>query len=283
MSARAFATILERVVPASHPTGEGFWRNTYDVDDVRANVFHPLATGGKDGGRDFIQFVTEGFELEVEQLQKEGKGADLTGNVLMGFKRFLAHCMDFTSGRCEPSIDTMAEICGCARMTIIRWREKWRALGFIDWVRRTIRTGNAPGKGPDRVPTTNAYFIDITKMPMRVQLHIKQRMAKKGRKVIERPERKGSGPVPNKAQRELRKLLCGLKDSLRGNKRFYAGPAEMKAMDALLETLPKEKWAEAMFPGDPEAQRQYLLDTGQSPAPSQSTNIAPEPPPKNIE
>ena len=65
--------------------------------------------------------------------------------------------------------------------TAVRCLKQFNAHGFIDWIRRTERTGNAPGEGPQVRQVSNAYFFDMTRLPERCFKWLKEKLGRKGK------------------------------------------------------------------------------------------------------
>lgn len=91
--------------------------------------------------------------------------------------------IDFRTGTLEPAIATVMAKTGFARQTVVAALARLKKHGFLDWVRRTERTGAGPGEGPKVKQATNAYFFDLTGLPKAVLqrfrdlLHIARRRA----------------------------------------------------------------------------------------------------------
>ncbi len=68
--------------------------------------------------------------------------------------------MDFATGALFPSYDTIAAWAVCSRNAAIDAVKRLKARGFVDWVRRSIRTNNEGEFAPQREQTSNAYYFD---------------------------------------------------------------------------------------------------------------------------
>ncbi len=68
--------------------------------------------------------------------------------------------LDFRTGRLMPAIATIADRAGCHANTVKAALARLKSNGFIDWVRRTIRTGNEGEFAPQLEQTSNGYFFD---------------------------------------------------------------------------------------------------------------------------
>ncbi|WP_373928696.1 helix-turn-helix domain-containing protein [Sphingomonas aerolata] len=68
--------------------------------------------------------------------------------------------IDHATGALFPSYETIAEWAVCSRNAAIKAIARLKARGFIDWVRRSIRTNNEGEFAPQREQTSNAYYFD---------------------------------------------------------------------------------------------------------------------------
>ena len=72
--------------------------------------------------------------------------------------------VDFATGKMFPSIERIADLAGCHRNSVVNALRRLKTHGFIDWVRRTVRTGNEGEFAPQLEQTSNAYFFDHRRM-----------------------------------------------------------------------------------------------------------------------
>jgi len=153
----------ERVTEAERP----IHRDSYDVDDGRANVWRPIADGTTRGAmrwRDKMLIVAREFDAQTRmENRKAGKRTygDLTPHGLTVFEavlRFPHFC--FKSGRLDPALSQLGEITGFPRQTIVSALARLKKHGFLQWVRRTCKTGADGIFAPQRKQTNNAYFFD---------------------------------------------------------------------------------------------------------------------------
>ena len=68
--------------------------------------------------------------------------------------------IDHATGALFPSYETIAEWAVCSRNAAIEAIARLKTRGFIDWVRRSIRTNNEGEFAPQREQTSNAYYFD---------------------------------------------------------------------------------------------------------------------------
>lgn len=68
--------------------------------------------------------------------------------------------IDFATGALFPSYDTIAAWAVCSRNAAIEAAKRLKARGFLEWVRRSMRTNNEGEFAPQREQTSNAYYFD---------------------------------------------------------------------------------------------------------------------------
>ncbi|AFN57595.1 hypothetical protein FBY51_1845 [Zymomonas mobilis] len=99
--------------------------------------------------------------------------------------KMLFRMVDFKTGRLEPTLDTICERVGYARATVVKLLRQLQDLGFIRWIRRSIKI-KTDGAGPRRKQTSNAYgFLSPKSWP------------ELARQVFERVMRRRNAPVPD--------------------------------------------------------------------------------------
>lgn len=148
-------------------------RDSYDVDDRRAQVFHPIGDGSRAGALGWIDCVLK-VARDYDDLERAKGGARPLGHtailvleVLLGRRGRSRIPIDFRTGRLDPAIDTIAQAAGLARITVVRALHRLKDKGFLCWVRRTRRTGAEVG--PQREQTSNAYFFEWGRMAKNVR------------------------------------------------------------------------------------------------------------------
>lgn len=130
-------------------------RNTYDIDDERAQVHAPLGDDGSFEGSDLtrralIETVKEAQRMTAEHTPY-GRGritlaAVSAVEVLLDPKCFFDHW----SGTNDAANSVIARRGGFKVRTWQRWKGKLKALGVIDYVHRSVRTGLGKAAGVDR-------------------------------------------------------------------------------------------------------------------------------------
>lgn len=116
--------------------------------------------------------------------------------------------MDGKTGRCDPCLDTIQKKSKPSRRTVVRQLDALREPKIINWVRRTVKTANGKGNGPQRQQTSNAYFIDMPKLPIEIVRTLRQKLGDKLRETAKHIE--GSGKVPNRMAIKVERLAKSL-------------------------------------------------------------------------
>lgn len=225
---------MNAMSPEIRRTDQPVRRDSYDVDDPRANVFRQVQ-----GGIAFVDAYLDVFDQWADMIKKKGEQHELNANCRKVLAALLRKCIDFKTGVCEPCIDTLMRLTCLARATIVRALARLAKYRFIDWVRRTVRTDNAPGEGPLVRQVSNAYFLVVDQLPKRVIMALQQKLRKK--KVDLKIE-----PSPRKSHfkgwgERRAKTVRGRRDNLA----------------AALAAAPPEHRAAILYPDDPEMQREY--------------------------
>lgn len=229
-------------------------RDSFDVDDPRAQVFRPI-----EGGIKFVEVYLEVFDEWANIIKKPGEQHELNANCRKVLEKILRKCTDFKTGVCEPCIDTLMRLTRLARATVVRCLKMLARHRFIDWIRRTIRTDIDPGEGPQVKQVSNAYFFDLAQLPKRVLMAIQQKLRKK--QVVISPD-----PEPR------RSFFKGRQDRRRSTLRSRRSDLA----SALANAAPHER-AAILYPNDPEAQRLHNEMLFGSESASSETSLNPSP------
>ena len=259
-----------------------FWRRTYNVNDARAQVGRIMGDGSVSQGKVVIAMVIEAAKEWLAKLNNDARrdyamalarhnDAHVPGatpperpriirwNVLNTLQAVLSWT-NFSTGECSPTYEMITERADGRRDTVNRHINILRELKLLDWVRRCEATGNK------RQPTKaapNSYFFEISRVPLALRILIQQKLKRRGVKLASHPERDGSGPVPNRAQRlasRVGKALSGAAEALRRradrNERI-AEAAFVRAEMQQMGDIPTDQWAKIRHPDDATAQAAY--------------------------
>src|SRR5690606_39202310 len=127
------------------------WRRSYDVGDAKAQV-STIWWERTERNESFFRFrdvYRDTVLAYSDHVRKPGKTLPISRNAMQVLKALFS-VMDGKTGRCDPCRDTIAKLSRLSRRTVVRCLETLRREKIINWVRRTVRTGNAPGEGPQR-------------------------------------------------------------------------------------------------------------------------------------
>ncbi|MFT9263135.1 MAG: helix-turn-helix domain-containing protein [Zymomonas mobilis subsp. pomaceae] len=180
-------------------------RDSYEVGEREKSVWKP------------VNPQEIGAYLEaVDQYSIKTKGLSDKAVRLL---KMLFRMVDFKTGRLEPTLDTICDRVGYARATVVKLLRQLQDLGFIRWIRRSIKI-KADGKGPRRKQTSNAYgFLSPKAWP------------ELARQVFERVMRRRNTPIPDDID--------------------HAQEADKAETKAIVESLPPEDFVKAIS-GDKE-------------------------------
>lgn len=245
----------------------GPWRRSYDIDDVRAQVSTVCWTASEKNAN-FFRFrdvYRDTVAAYSQHIREAGKTLPISSNADRVLQALLRK-MDAKTARCDPSLDTIAATCGLSRRTVVRQLESLRSLKIIDWVRRTVKTGNAKGEGPQRQQTSNAYFINLTSLPIEMIRTLRQRLGDKLREVGKALA--GSGPVPNRMAIKAERLTKSLVGT------WNASSADQQRGRRALASATSTDIATHMYGADLHARREHEEMLALSPATSASANLA---------
>jgi hypothetical protein len=197
--------------PRENPRGP--WRKSVDVDDTKAQV--ATIYWDPENKPDAFKFVDEIIAASwkySDHIREIGRQHKLNQNVLHVYKTLLRF-MDYKTGRCDPAIATIAKRARISIRTTHRALDRLRGLGLVDWARRTVRTDNPPGVLPQREQTSNAYFINLARLPIEILRELRQKLGNKLRETAAKV-RQGSGPVGTLLARRTASIVAGLAGAL---------------------------------------------------------------------
>lgn len=233
---RAAGAALAPYDPALARTARGrtfqpVHRASFDVGDRRAQVFQPIASGEAGSALRWCDKLVA-TAREFDRLHKRpGSRLGPLGDSALGLlETIVRRCLDFRTGRCEPSIETLMRYTRYARATIVNALARLKRHGFLSWVRRTARTDNAPGEGPQVKQVSNAYYFDLTRLAGAVRARFRQLLGGRAAIEEERREQERTAALRETASRALPSQLGSI---LAGD----TDPALAAALDRLGKAL----------------------------------------------
>jgi hypothetical protein len=213
-------------------TNQPVRRESLDVDDPRAQVFRPI-----EGGIMYVDVLIDAFYEWANQIKIKGRSHELTANCGRVLTVLLRRCTDFSTGICEPCLDTIQTKTRLARATVVRCLALLRRHGFRDWIRRTEMIPDAkPGEQQVR-QISNAYWFDLARLPKRVAMWVAAGMRKKKHPI----------EIPREPRRPI----------FAGRYKRRRQEARQRSAAAWREASPAEQ-AAILYPDDPAAQRVHL-------------------------
>lgn len=117
------------------------WRRSHDVADPRAQVsavYWEVSERSEDAFR-FFDAIRKAIWQYSDNVRKPGKPLPISANAMRVFDALIWH-MDFRTGRCDPSLDTIEKTCKLSRRTVVRQLEILRREKLIDWARHSANS-----------------------------------------------------------------------------------------------------------------------------------------------
>lgn len=243
------------------------WRRSFDVDAPQAQVFaiHWPESPRNEHALKFFDTLKDAAWRYSGHIREHGKHLPISANAVTVLKALLRF-MDGKTGRCDPCLDRLARQTGLSRRTVVRSTQVLRQFGLIDWVRRTEATGRARGEGPQRRQISNAYFIDLAKLPIEILRTLRQKLGDKLREATR--SRQGSGPVPSRIASNAAKLVSKFKGAVATSLGREAAHSRTLAGSSQEERLAH------MYRDNPDGLRQHLEMLGHPSCPSASAKLA---------
>jgi hypothetical protein len=237
---------------------------------VGATIIEVATNWFKQSNEDARTSYAKAWQEYVEAGRPEGKAPKkarkLKWNILATLKAVLSF-MDYATGECIATYEMIKIAAQCCRDTVYQHLNILRGLGLIDWVRRCEPTGNTEGQMTKAAP--NAYFFEISRLPLKAQNWMRQILERRGVKLEAHPDRQGSGPVPNRAQRLAGRIAKSLSSLTGGRRNEEARTSQLQAEAAFVRDemlwfgdIPTHQWAEIRHPGDLVAQEAYNARMG---------------------
>lgn len=146
-------------------SGEPVWRNSYYVGQIESRVWKPINGGSNRGGKRWtgaLLKAARAFELRTraERQEKEpGVRNGALGEVGLAVLGYLYDTVDYSTGRLEPAIRTIAEEIGRAYSAVHEALVRLRRHGFLHWMRRSEKIEDPEPGGPQVKQASNAYAL----------------------------------------------------------------------------------------------------------------------------
>lgn len=154
MTARSLGDVLKGVTPKATRTFQPVRRNSYHRGEREQRVWRPI-------DRKRIGATLRAAESFDRTHKQAGRRNGPLGHIGLEVLRQLYRIVDYRSGRCEPSIDTLMRSLRRSRDAVVRALARLRQHGFLNWIRRTEPTGIEDGSGPRVKQIPNAYWFSL--------------------------------------------------------------------------------------------------------------------------
>jgi predicted transcriptional regulator len=156
---------------------------SYDENSPQADVFRPICHGDEEAFRIWrAQLLRTAEEFDHDTKEGGHHSGALGANGLHVLKVMLFNFLNYTNGACFPSISTISQEAKRSRVTVTAALQRLQDTGFMNWVRRTRKTGKAKGEGPQREQVSNAYtFVNTEKMDHGVLKEFRSRIVNSAR------------------------------------------------------------------------------------------------------
>jgi len=150
-------------------TREPFHRRT--LSPVRRDS-HPMGACEANWWSPFDPKDKHRFMVAAERFDDEGKAPGARRGALglhaLKVLRCLLRLVDYRTGRLDPAINTLAELCKLNRSTVVAALQRLRQAGFLSWIRRFAPTGQRGVRGPQVEQVSNAYRLSLPERAQRL-------------------------------------------------------------------------------------------------------------------
>ncbi len=170
LSGMAFAAEA-KVAKAAGPkrTGAHVRRNSYHAGTREHTIWRPIGDGSKRGARRFIGAYLRAAEKYDFDNKEPGRVNGPLGHIAIQVLRVMFRNADYKTGRIDPAIDTLMQWTRRSRGAVVNALRRLKEHGFLDWIRRTEPLENPDPFGPQVRQISNAYGIDIGRLPEKIR------------------------------------------------------------------------------------------------------------------
>lgn len=170
-AARAAKVALDRRTRAllgrgdSPRSGQRVWRNSYTEGTIEDRVWKPIHDGSPRGGKRWtgaLLKAARAFEYRTRRERREvdpGARNGKLGEVALEVLAYLYELVDYSTGRLEPAIATIAEEVGRSYSAVHEALVRLRKEGFLHWMRRSRPIKDPEPGGQQVEQVSNAYAL----------------------------------------------------------------------------------------------------------------------------
>jgi hypothetical protein len=145
-------------------TGQPVRRRSYAIGEREREVWRPIAGGDSRTARRWIGAVMQAAERFDRKHKREGRRNGALGHVGLEVLRELYRLVDYKTGALFPSIETIGRNIRRSRAAVVAALARLKSHGFLRWIRRTEKTDNEGGFGPQVRQISNAYGFGLPKV-----------------------------------------------------------------------------------------------------------------------
>jgi hypothetical protein len=161
----------DRATRARHDRGDSsrsgapVWRNSYTVGQIEDRIWKPINGGSIRGGKRWaaaLLKMAKQLELRTRaerRTTEPGARNGALGPIAIDVLEYLYATVDYTTGRLEPALRTIAEATGHAYSAVHAALKRLRHEGFIHWMRRSKPKDDPEPGGPVVEQASNAYAL----------------------------------------------------------------------------------------------------------------------------
>ncbi|QIG80131.1 LexA family transcriptional regulator [Stakelama tenebrarum] len=146
-------------------SGQPVWRNSYYVGQIEERIWRPINGGTKRGGKRWTAAMLKAarsFErrtrAERQQVEPGTRNGKL-GEIGIAVLEYLYQTVDYSTGRLEPAIRTIAEAIGHSYAAVHAALKRLREHRFLSWTRRSEPIEDPQPGGPLVRQASNAYAL----------------------------------------------------------------------------------------------------------------------------
>ena len=215
---------------ASRRTHQRVWRDSFVLGgEYEAEVFRPYS-------KDEMAAALEAAEKFDKAHKPKGARNGPIGHVGLEVYRELWRFANFSSGRCDPSLEALMRATRRTRRAVVEALKRLWNLGLVRWIRRFVYTGEQAIRGPQVHQATNAYELRILPAAFLQLLaaHKRARYRPRARPAPPNPAK----PAPRQRGRKSPMMRVGAAWNRMGAAiRASLGAKSLQRLDALAERL----------------------------------------------
>lgn len=146
-------------------SGEKVWRNSYTEGTIEHRIWKPINDGTTRGGKRWTAALLKAarqleYRTRRERREKEpGARNGALGEVGLEVLAYLYETVDYTTGRLEPAIATIADAIGRSYAAVHEALCRLREKRFVSWIRRSKPVPDPQPGGQQVEQVSNAYGL----------------------------------------------------------------------------------------------------------------------------